>query len=324
VAPAVGATTVCRTATGLLGACSSSLEYKENVQDFTLGLATVVQLRPVSFDWKNGSGSDFGFIAEEINAINPIFAELDASGNVTGVKYTQITALLAKGIQEQQAQITALSTAQAGVNFSQATSMYDSLMNAIDNLSMSTDNGNLVFNSDIVVNGKAILNETTFTGDVSMGQMKFDTLNNDLSVLGASCVRNDGSLDDNLCQTQSLFIMKAKSGNVNIFDGKVVLKPNGDMQVEKINASEVNAAEYKVTSTSEVSGTATLTSNQSEITINSTKVKSNSKIFITASNSLNGKSLFVDTKTEGASFKVKINEAINSDVTFDWFILNVE
>jgi cytoskeletal protein CcmA (bactofilin family) len=323
-APAVGATTVCRTAGGLLGACSSSLTYKENVQDFTLGLATIVQLRPISFDWKSGSGSDFGFIAEEINAINPLFAELDASGNVTGVKYTQITALLTKGIQEQQAQITALSTAQAGVNFSQATSMYDSLMNAIDNLSMSTDNGNLVFNSDIVVNGKAILSETTFTGDVSMGQMKFDTLNNDLSVLGASCVRNDGSLDDNLCQTQSLFIMKSKAGNVNIFDGKVVLKPNGDMQVEKINASEVNAAEYKVTSTSEVSGTATLTSNQSEITINSTKVKSNSKIFITASSSLNGKSLFVDTKTEESSFKVKINEAINSDVTFDWFILNVE
>jgi len=320
-----GSITICRNSTtGLLGQCTSSLQYKTNVEDLTLGMAEILQLRPVTFDWKDGQGSDFGFIAEEVNAVNPILAELSEKGDIAGVRYRQLTALLVKGIQEQQVQIENLSIAQSTINFSEATSMYNSLMNTIDALSMSTDNGDLVVGTDLIVNGKTILNETTFTGDVQMGQMSFNTLENSLNVLGASCVRPDGTLDDALCQTQALFLMKNKAGNLNIFDGKVVLKPNGDMQVEKINVTEIKADEYKVASTSQVSGTETLLANQTEIVINTTKVKANSKVFVTASNNLEGKTLYVDEKVDGVSFKVKINQSMTTDVKFDWFILNVE
>jgi hypothetical protein len=202
--------------------------------------------------------------------------------------------------------------------------MYNSLMTTINALSMSTDNGDLVVGTDLIVNGKTIMNEATFTGDVQMGQMSFNTLENSLNVLGASCVRPDGTLDDALCQTQSLFLMKNKAGNLNIFDGKVVLKPNGDMQVEKINVTEIKADEYKVASSSQVSGTETLLANQTEIVITTNKVKANSKVFVTASNNLEGKTLYVDEKVDGISFKVKINQSMTTDVKFDWFILNVE
>jgi hypothetical protein len=123
--------------------------------------------------------------------------------------------------------------------------------------------------------------------------------------------------------------MKNKAGNLNIFDGKVVISPDGEMTVEKIHAGEVAAAkvkasEYEVIAGSEVSGNSNLLTGQTEITILTSKVKSNSKIFVTSNSDLEGKSIYVSNKVEGVSFTVKLNQAISKDVNFDWFILNIE
>ena len=159
--------------------------------------------------------------------------------------------------------------------------------------------------------------------------MKFDSLNNDLSINGASCVNIDGTLNTALCDTQSMYLMKNKAGNLNIFDGKVVINPNGEMTIEKIQVGEVAAAkvkasEYEVVAGSEVSGNSNILTGQTEITILTSKVKSNSKIFVTANNNLEGKSIYVSNKVEGVSFTVKLNGSVSSDVNFDWFILNIE
>jgi hypothetical protein len=194
---------------------------------------------------------------------------------------------------------------------------------------MSTENGSLVVNTDLTVTGRSLFNDASFTGDVTIGQMKFDSLNNDISINGASCVNIDGTLNTVLCDTQSLYLMKNKAGNLNIFDGKVVINPNGEMIIEKIQAGEVAAAkvkasEYEVVAGSEVSGNSNMLSGQTEITILTSKVKSNSKIFVTANNNLEGKSIYVSNKVEGVSFTVKLNGTVSSDVNFDWFILNIE
>ncbi len=80
--------------------------YKEDVEDIGFGLETLMQLQPREFNWieEKGGFHDFGFIAEEINAVNPLLAQYD-HGNLQGVKYSKMTALLTKAIQEQQAQI---------------------------------------------------------------------------------------------------------------------------------------------------------------------------------------------------------------------------
>lgn len=92
---------------GLLSSCSSSIRYKEHVKDLSLGLGTVSKLRPVVFDWKNSQETDIGFIAEEVEQIDPILATY-TDGTVEGVKYRQLTAVLVNAIQEQQAQIDEL------------------------------------------------------------------------------------------------------------------------------------------------------------------------------------------------------------------------
>ena len=322
------------------GAAISDARLKEGITNYEGGLSIIDQLNPVSFNLKNTQnlnetlpGRNFGFIAQDMENVLPqvvVNDVIDIEGTFyKGIDYGRLTPVLVSAIKEQQVQILALSSAQASVNFSQASSMYEALINTIDNLSMSTENGSLVVNTNLTVTGRSLFNDASFTGDVTIGQMKFDSLNNDLSINGSSCVNIDGTLNNSLCNTQAMYIMKNKAGNLNIFDGKVVISPDGEMTVEKIHAGEVAAAkvkasEYEVIAGSEVSGNSNLLTGQTEITILTSKVRSNSKIFVTSNSDLEGKSIYVSNKVEGVSFTVKLNQAISKDVNFDWFILNIE
>jgi len=295
-----------------------------------MGLKEILDLRPVEFNWRGEGTRFFGFIAEEVTEVNPMFGEYGGpNGELSGVAYMQLTSLLTKGIQEQQAQIQGLSNAIGNLNVSNLETLVASLNNTLDSLSMSTENGALVINSGLTVTGEALFNNATFTGDVAIGQMKFDSLNNDISINGMPCTNIDGTLNETLCETQTLFVMKNKAGNINFFDGKVVINPNGEMVLEKITAGEVAAAkisasEYEVMAGSDISGNTKILTGQNEVTILTSKVKENSKVFITPTGSLEGSSIYVDSKLGGVSFTVKLSSPISKDVEFDWFILNSE
>jgi hypothetical protein len=107
-------TTVCRNSSGDLAGCSSLRALKDNVTDLPLGLDAVMRLRPVAFDWRSyGSAAtnvrrDLGFIAEEVAAISPLLARYnDSTGELEGVRYSQLSSLLTRAIQEQQTQLRA-------------------------------------------------------------------------------------------------------------------------------------------------------------------------------------------------------------------------
>lgn len=85
--------------------CSSSLRYKNNVQDFKGGLDVVNRLRPVTFDWKENGKHDVGFVAEEVNAVEPLLSTYNAKGEIEGIKYAQISTALVNAVKEQQEQI---------------------------------------------------------------------------------------------------------------------------------------------------------------------------------------------------------------------------
>jgi hypothetical protein len=86
-------------------ACGASSEkYKENIQDITYGLAEVLKLRPVTFDYKqeyikNGR-KQVGFIAEEVATITPEVVAYDDQGQIQGLDYPKFTAVIVKAVQE--------------------------------------------------------------------------------------------------------------------------------------------------------------------------------------------------------------------------------
>ncbi|MBI2034447.1 MAG: tail fiber domain-containing protein, partial [Candidatus Levybacteria bacterium] len=95
------ATSLCfDNADGYIIRCSSLRSLKENINPLSLGLNTIMQLNPVTFDWKSSHVHDLGFIAEEVELVNPLLAEHDKNGNLTGVKSALLTSLLTKGVQE--------------------------------------------------------------------------------------------------------------------------------------------------------------------------------------------------------------------------------
>jgi hypothetical protein len=105
---AAGATSLCRNASNQISSCSSSLRYKTGIAAFKPGLDLITRLRPIRFEWKNGGMSDLGFAAEEVAAVEPLLVTTNANGQVEGIKYDRITAILVNAIREQQDQIKEL------------------------------------------------------------------------------------------------------------------------------------------------------------------------------------------------------------------------
>ncbi len=101
-----GATSLCRNLLNQISGCSSSLRYKTNIRPFMGGLSVLNRLRPITFDWKQGGMHDLGFGAEDIAAVEPLLITRNDKGEVEGVKYDRITAVLVNAVKEQQAQIT--------------------------------------------------------------------------------------------------------------------------------------------------------------------------------------------------------------------------
>jgi hypothetical protein len=81
--------------------CSSDIRLKKNVQSLARSLDTLAQLRPVSFEWKDpnrGSGTQYGFIAQEVEKVKPEWVQVDASGFKT-VDYTKYPIMLVDSVR---------------------------------------------------------------------------------------------------------------------------------------------------------------------------------------------------------------------------------
>ena len=90
---------------------SSDARLKDDVRALSSGLDTLMDLRPVSFTWKEGTPRagerDMGFIAQEVANILPHTVETSADGTLS-VDYVRIVPILVAALQEQQDQIDAM------------------------------------------------------------------------------------------------------------------------------------------------------------------------------------------------------------------------
>ena len=86
---------------------TSALRYKENVSNLD-SIASLYKLRPVTFDWKDTGIKDIGLIAEEVEKHIPELVHIDENGGADGIKYSKLTSLLIKAVQDQQTEITNL------------------------------------------------------------------------------------------------------------------------------------------------------------------------------------------------------------------------
>lgn len=89
----------------------SSGRFKHDIATSTTGLDFVNKLRPVTFFYNDDigvPGEQYGFIAEEVEQLDPKLVVHDKDNKPFSVRYENMTAILAKAIQEQQQQINNL------------------------------------------------------------------------------------------------------------------------------------------------------------------------------------------------------------------------
>ncbi len=97
---------------GQLGTISSSRRYKEDIHDMAEASSGLLQLRPVTYRYKEAyaDGSrplDYGLIAEEVAEIYPDLVARQADGTIETVQYHKLSAMLLNELQKQQRHIAA-------------------------------------------------------------------------------------------------------------------------------------------------------------------------------------------------------------------------
>jgi hypothetical protein len=77
----------------------SDERFKQSIQDLPYGLDEVMQLRPVSWDWKTG-GQDVGLIAQDLQKVIPEFV-VPIADEALGINYMALMPVVLKAIQDQ-------------------------------------------------------------------------------------------------------------------------------------------------------------------------------------------------------------------------------
>ena len=88
----------------------SDINYKENIELISEPMAKVEALRGVNFDWKDGSGSSAGVIAQEVQAVMPSLIT-EHQDKIT-VNYNGLVGLLVEAVKELSAEVAQLKAAQ--------------------------------------------------------------------------------------------------------------------------------------------------------------------------------------------------------------------
>ncbi|NMB70302.1 hypothetical protein GYA27_03825, partial [candidate division WWE3 bacterium] len=205
--------------------------------------------------------------------------------------------------------------------------LYDKFVSLFENLNISaTEDSGLLVDANMNVLGDTTLNNVTVTGDLMAGLIKVDTLENSIGLVGIPCYNKEtDEMNEENCASQTLYLQKGLTGNVDFMDGAVVIAADGTLNVEgEVKATTVTANEFQVKGASELIGSSSIKAGNKEVVIENNKIKTNSKVFVTATTMTGGQALIVTDKKEGESFTVAIESTTNDDVNFDWWILNVE
>ena len=103
----LGTGTVYSSSGTLTNTNPSDRRLKQNITPITYGLNEVLQLNPVSFDWKNDNNKNkqFGFIAQEVQNVMP---EAVIQGEYLGLEKDAIYTALVNAIKELKQEIETL------------------------------------------------------------------------------------------------------------------------------------------------------------------------------------------------------------------------
>jgi len=159
-----------------VGFCgTSSGRYKNTVVDYTGGIDEVRNLRPVTYyynnDYLSGAGLQVGFIAEEVEQVDPLFAMYE-NGRVEGVDYPKVAVLLTNALKDVDL------TVQSNTN---QINLIKNRLTVLESTTSNLTKANLTVTSrvstlNLTVTGTATINNLTVTGVTELTELKVDRI----------------------------------------------------------------------------------------------------------------------------------------------------
>jgi hypothetical protein len=254
--------------------------------------------------------------SENTTAVSLLEGKVNLINEILGLNTLQST----ESTQSVESTQSTASTGLAGIlaNITQTIDNFKSFISALG-LRADEETQSLIVDSNLNVMGNTTLGNTTITGDLQAGLIKFNTLENSLNVLGVSCYDPETKETDTaLCQSQTLFLQKGLAGNLNIFDGKIVLEPNGTLKVQ----GTVEAEKFSVNTTKQESATAgkaVIPAGSSTFEIKTTAVSGSTLILVTPERPVALGSKVSDTAD---GFVITLKDAETEDLPVNWLLVD--
>jgi len=344
---------------------ASDRRLKDNIETSNLNaLELINRFEVVDFDWKEGTkwadrGRATGLIAQDVYEYLPqVVDKPDDPANTWSIEYHHLVPYLIKGIQEQEQKIEDLQEqlAQLEVDTETQTNLtqtntievtpedttyidskiqelkdtYESFKGFAEALGLTTQTQDstttMTLDANFLVTGDTTLGGLTITKDLQVGSIRLESLTNELSVIGPSCyTKATGSLNEELCELQTIYFQKNLSGNIDFMDGAILFEADGTVRIEgEVEAKTITAQDYKYLSNSETIGQSAIKSGESSVTVEVRGISKDAIVFITPTTDTKGQQLYVSKITESESFKVSISKTIDEDSSFNWWVLKSE
>ena len=89
---------------------TSDARLKTNVLPLNYGIAEIMKMNPVAYNWKTSPSTDrkVGLIAQEVQSVIPEVVVGDAAKETLGMNYAELAPVLIKAIQQQQQRLATL------------------------------------------------------------------------------------------------------------------------------------------------------------------------------------------------------------------------
>lgn len=129
-----------------------------------------------------------------------------------------------------------------------------------------------------------------------------------------SLIYDSENLDEFILQMNASKVLKLtlnEEGNIELLGGEVLLAGDGTLSIRKLRVVQ----DYSI-------GSGKILAGQTKVVINTQAVTEQSKFFINPTSDSNNQVLYVTDIKVGESFTVNIKQALEQDITFDWFIVD--
>ncbi|PIR83472.1 hypothetical protein COU19_00005, partial [Candidatus Kaiserbacteria bacterium CG10_big_fil_rev_8_21_14_0_10_56_12] len=331
--------------------CStSSSRYKHDITSLGAAdtLAEVRKLRPVSFVYNqdfNDPSTHVGFVAEEVNKIDPRLVLYDAQGLPNALQYENITAILAGAVQALDARTQGVSSAASSTS-----NVYVTVTGNVG-IGTNTPSEKLVVSGNVRASAYLVpvadvtpfalssssasvaaqVPASVLTAGGTVDLYKLATYN--LSGVQALAARQDAlairvdSLEKRLAMLESGAV-SSQSGS-SLFSTSTLVSALGDLGVTVQNGiaqfSTLAARQFIATTDSNgttSSASVTINTGNTYVDITNILVHPSTKVFVTFSSQVQGV-WWVSEKREGG-FKVQLATPQASDVSFDYFLVQTE